>query len=144
MKVEDCKTLLDYWLFNIVNMDKMKTTMPFIEKDPALKHMSDISYYFSMPYLEQQSYFHEIDAKITYKNMIAKKMDKMRAVATAEGHAEGERQKAIEIARNLKNAGIDLPSHRPKHRSFRNRNLQSLTPPTQNKAVLLCGFVFLT
>ena len=72
--------------------------MHFIEKDPALKHMSDISFYFSMPYQEQQRYFHELDAKITYKNM----MDKKRDTFLAEGRAEGSYKEKLETAQKMK------------------------------------------
>lgn len=104
MRVEDCKTELDYWLYNLTNMATMKTTMPFTEKDSAIKHLSDISYYFSMSYQEQQRYFHERDAEITYNNMMNKKRDTF----LAEGRAEGEKLKAIETAKKMKEKNMSI------------------------------------
>ena len=85
-------------------MATMKTTMPFTEKDSAIKHLSDISYYFSMSYQEQQRYFHERDAEITYNNMMNKKRDTF----LAEGRAEGEKLKAIETAKKMKEKNMSI------------------------------------
>ena len=135
LKVEDCKTELDYWLYNLANMSTMKTTMPFIEKDPAIKHMSDISYYFSMPYQEQQKYFHELDAKITYKNMMDKKIDTSRAEGRAKGLAEGIKEgsykEKLETAQKMKqdNLPVELII---KYTGLTREEIDAIPVPPQN------------
>jgi hypothetical protein len=113
----------------------MKTTMPFIEKDPAIKHMSDISYYFSMPYQEQQKYFHELDAKITYKNMMDKKIDTSRAEGRAKGLAEGIKEgsykEKLETAQKMKqdNLPVELII---KYTGLTREEIDAIPVPPQN------------
>ena len=48
MKLEDCKTKFDYWLYNISNMKSMETTMPFMTEDKGLAMMNDVARFNNM------------------------------------------------------------------------------------------------
>ena len=96
LKIQDCKTKLDYWLYNLANMDTMKTVMPFIEEEPTLERLSNIAQFVNMPLLEQEKYIREIDDVITYNNVLRKKEDEFFSKGIkkgrAEGRAEGEKE----------------------------------------------------
>ena len=87
MKIQDCKTKLDCWLYNLTNMSTMKKEMPFIEDEPVLERLSNIAQFVNMSLIEQEKYIHEIDDVITYNNMLRKKED--------ESFTKGEKPKAV-------------------------------------------------
>ena len=131
-KPEDCKTKLDYWLYNIANMDKMRTTMPFIDRSEALARFNDLARFHALSASEQERYMKEYDDCVVWEDVInlrfKEAVDKGtkagekrgyrkgraegRAVGLAEGRAEGraegEKQTMITIARRMKQRGNSL------------------------------------
>lgn len=104
-KPEDCKKLLDCWLFNISNMDKMNTTMPFITKSAGLSRLNELGRFHAMSQKEQDRYIKEnFDDVVVIKDVIKVKMQESRE----EGRAEGERAKSLETAAKMKLRGYSV------------------------------------
>lgn len=104
-KPEDCKKLLDCWLFNISNMDKMNTTMPFINKSAGLSRLNELGRFHAMSQKEQDRYIKEnFDDVVVIKDVIKVKMQESRE----EGRAEGERAKSLETAAKMKLRGYSI------------------------------------
>lgn len=104
-KPEDCKKLLDCWLFNISNMDKMNTTMPFITKSAGLSRLNELGRFHAMSQKEQDRYIKEnFDDVVVIKDVIKVKMQESRE----EGRAEGERAKSLETAAKMKLRGYSI------------------------------------
>ena len=101
-KEKQCKTSLDYWLFNLANMDKMKTTMPFTDKSAGLFRLNELAQYHSLSYADQERYLKEYDDYVVYNDVMNLKEN--------EGEVRGEQKAKCQIAYKLKMKGnsIDL------------------------------------
>ena len=108
-KEKQCKTSLDYWLFNLANMDKMKTTMPFTDKNAGLFRLNELAKYHSLSYADQERYLKEYDDYVVYNDVMNLKISEGEARGEArgrtEGRAEGGRQMQTNIAYKLKMKG---------------------------------------
>ena len=114
----DCTTQIDYWLYNITNLETMTKNIPFQHEQPIFGKVGNIAELIHMTAEERQKYNISID---TYRTNLAV-MQNERAEGWAEGHAEGraegraegeaidmqkgERQKALSIAQSLKAIGM--------------------------------------
>ena len=87
-KVENCKNDLDYWLYNIANMDKMKKTLQFQDKTPALARLGEIASYHALTPEEQERYLKEFDDDVVLKDVLDVKIKE----ATAKGEKRGEKR----------------------------------------------------
>ena len=99
-KEKNCKTSLDYWLFNLANMDKMKTTMPFTEKSAGLFRLNELAKYHSLSYADQERYLKEYDDYVVYNDVMNLKEN--------EGEARGEQKAKCQIAYKLKMKGNSI------------------------------------
>ena len=94
MKEEDCKTRIDYWLYNITNLQTMTTNIPFQQQQPAFKKVGNIAELVRMIPEELKQYNISIESYRTILSI----MKNERAEGISEGSAEGkaeEREKAI-------------------------------------------------
>ncbi len=93
---EECKTQMDYWLYNLANMETMQTDLKFKDKQPAFDKMQKLSELSSMTKAESDQYFWEQDYYRTIKN--------------AEGYEYelGEKQGKLSVARKMKLKGYDV------------------------------------
>ncbi len=109
IKPEDCKTKLDYWLYNIANMDKMKTTMPFTDRSEAIARFNDLARFHALPVKEQDRYMREYDDCVVIEDVINLRINEAvnKAIAKTEKRIEKREKKkaAIEIAYKLKSKG---------------------------------------
>ena len=109
IKPEDCKTKLDYWLYNIANMDKMKTTMPFTDRSEAIARFNDLARFHALPVKEQDRYIREYDDCVVIEDVINLRINEAvnKAIAKTEKRIEKREKKkaAIEIAYKLKSKG---------------------------------------
>ncbi|MBQ4408697.1 MAG: PD-(D/E)XK nuclease family transposase [Bacteroidales bacterium] len=104
-KPEDCKQLLDCWLFNISNMDTMNTTMPFVTKSAGLSRLNEVGRFFAMSQKEQDRYIKEnFDDVVVFKDVVNVKVQESRA----EGRAEGRAEQASETAYQMKVDGMPI------------------------------------
>lgn len=122
MKLENCKTELDYWLYNIANMDKMKASIQFMDKTPALSRLGEIARYHVLTRAEQEKYMKEYDDYVVLKDAMNVKyqegaekgekrgekrgFQKGMAQGMAQGIAQGEREAHLSIARQMKEHGM--------------------------------------
>lgn len=93
---------IEYWLYNLVNMETMTTALPFQSQQPIFEKVGGISELVHMSEEERVKYNISLD---TYRTNLSV-MKNERAEGRAEGFAEGERAKAIAIAKSLKELGI--------------------------------------
>lgn len=100
MKESDCKTYIDYWLYNLANMETMTTAIPFQTERPIFSKVGNISELVNMTEQEREMYNISLDSYRT--NLSVMKNER------AEGRAEGREEKAIEVARNLKSLNIPV------------------------------------
>lgn len=93
-KAEDCKTKIDYWLYNLTNLETMTTTIPFQAQQPIFAKVGNIAELVNMTPEERRKYNISIDSYRT--NLSVMKNER------AEGMAEG----VILVAHKLKSMGI--------------------------------------
>lgn len=96
MQESDCKTYIDYWLYNLANMETMTTAIPFQAERPIFSKVGNISELVNMTEQEREMYNISLDSYRT--NLSVMKNER----------AEGREEKAIEMARNLKSLNIPI------------------------------------
>lgn len=125
MREEDCKTQIDYWLYNIANLETMTTNIPFQQQQPVFEKVGNIAELVRMTPDELKLYNISIDTYRTNLSImrneraeglaegLAEGMKRGRAEGLAEGMAKGmekERAKAesekLDIARQLLGTGM--------------------------------------
>ena len=102
MSESDCKTKIDYWLYNITNLETMKSSVPFQSQQPVFGRAGHIAELVRMTPQELKQYNISID---TYRSNLAV-MKNERREGYEEGRAEGRTEGALLIARNLKQMGL--------------------------------------
>ena len=123
IREENCKTKIDYWLYNIANLETMTTNIPFQQQQPVFGKVGNIAELVRMTPDELKLYNISIDTYRTNLSIMrneraegmaegmVKGMEKGRAEGMAEGMAK-ERAKAesekLESARQL--LGMGLPA----------------------------------
>ena len=110
MSESDCKTKVDYWLYNITNLETMTSSVPFQSQQPVFGRVGNIAELVRMTPQELKQYNISID---TYRSNLAvmknerrEGYEEGRAEGLAEGRAEGRAEGALLIAQNLKNMGF--------------------------------------
>ena len=101
---EDCKTNIDYWLYNLANMETMTTAIPFQAQRPIFKKVGDISELINMNEQEREMYNISLDSYRTNLSV----MKNERAEGIAEGMEKGLAKRSVEIARAMKNDGMSI------------------------------------
>jgi len=96
-------TELDKWLYVLKNMSKMDE-IPVCLQQPIFKKLFNIAEYINLTKEEQMSYDQDLKNKWDNYSALAYREKKGRE----EGIEEGERRKAISIARELKKMGLPL------------------------------------
>lgn len=102
---EDCKTKIDYWLYNLTHMETMTQNIPFQAQQPVFSKVGNISELIHMTAEERAKYNISIDSYRTnlsvMKNERAEGRAEGMAKGRAEGRAEGERNRAIQSAMKM-------------------------------------------
>ena len=110
MKEEECTRPIDYWLYNLSNMETMTTSMPFQAQRPIFGKVGNIAELINMNEEERQKYNISIDSYRSNLSAMKNERDEGRKEGLAKGRAEGfEKGLAagrIEIARNMKQMGV--------------------------------------
>ena len=68
MSESDCKTKIDYWLYNITNLETMKSSVPFQSQQPVFGRVGNIAELVRMTPQELKQYNISID---TYRSNLA-------------------------------------------------------------------------
>ena len=116
MKEEDCKTRIDYWLYNITNLETMTTNIPFQQQQPAFKKVGNIAELVRMTPEELKQYNIGIDSYRTNLSVmkneraegIAEGLAKGLAKGRAEGRAEGIAEGLAKAAKRMLAIGIPV------------------------------------
>ena len=119
IREEDCKTQIDYWLYNIANLETMTTNIPFQQQQPVFGKVGNIAELVRMTPDELKLYNISIDTYRTNLSIMrneraegmaegmVKGMEKGRAEGMAKERAKAESEK-LESARQL--LGMGLPA----------------------------------
>lgn len=89
------KSQIEYWLYNLVNMESMTEVLPFQTQQPIFSKMGSISELSHMNSEERRKYFNSLNKYRTNLSVMEFAIE------------EGQQKKVIEIARNAKNMGIE-------------------------------------
>ena len=100
MREEDCKTRMDYWLYNLSDMENMTTQIPFQQQQPVFGRVGSIAELVSMTPEERGKYNISID---TYRTSLAVMQNERE-----EGRAEGRAENRAEVALKMKADGMPL------------------------------------
>lgn len=101
---EDCKDEIEYWIYNIYNLENMTTALPFQTQQPAFARMGELANFANMSFEQQQSYMRSLD---TYRTVVAAEEFTFNK-GREEGRAEGETSKAFAIARKMLSKGFSV------------------------------------
>ncbi|MCQ2335786.1 MAG: Rpn family recombination-promoting nuclease/putative transposase [Paludibacteraceae bacterium] len=103
MPQENCKTRIDYWLYNLANMETMKTDLKFKDKQPAFNVMERLSELSKLSREDSDKYFYELDYYRTIKNAEGYEYE----LGEKKGRDEGLKQGKLSVAKNMKQEGLD-------------------------------------
>ena len=102
MKEDDCKTRIDYWLYNLSNMETMTTQIPFQQQQPIFNKVGTIAELAHMTPEERIKYNISIDSFRTNLSVLKNERAEGRAEGIEEGMVKGQKI----AAKNLKQMGI--------------------------------------
>ena len=97
---EDCTTKIDYWLYNLVNMESMTMNIPFQTQQPIFTKVGGIAELIHMSAEERSRYNISLDSYRT--NLSAMKNER------AEGIEEGIAKGILTTDMKLKSMGMDI------------------------------------
>ncbi|MBQ0081241.1 MAG: PD-(D/E)XK nuclease family transposase, partial [Alistipes sp.] len=105
------KSQIEYWLYNLVNMESMTKALPFQKEQPVFSKMGGISELSHMNSEERRKYFYSLNKYRTNLSVmeyaIKEGLEEGLEKGLKEGLEKGTQKKAIEIARNAKNMGME-------------------------------------
>ncbi len=100
MREQDCKDALDYWSYNLYNMETMNTQLSFTDQKPIFMKMAEIASYPNMNPEQQRIY---MDSLNNYRTvMAAKEYDFGR------GMEKGIEKEKNSNAKSMKALGLDF------------------------------------
>ena len=91
------KSQIEYWLYNLVNMESMTEALPFQTQQPIFSKMGGISELSHMDSEERRKYFNSLNKYRTNLSVMQNEHD--------EGFTEGRNERTIEIARLMLQEG---------------------------------------
>ncbi|MBQ3610442.1 MAG: PD-(D/E)XK nuclease family transposase, partial [Bacteroidaceae bacterium] len=106
MKSEaDCDSFLEYWIYNLVNMNKLKE-ISFKDRKAIFGRLEKLASQANLT--EEERWRLEEDWKNynDFFNTLDFAKEEGRAEGLEKGIAEGEQRKRLEIAKNLKSMGL--------------------------------------
>lgn len=103
-KEEECITKIDYWLYNLVNMEIMTQQLPFQNQQPIFDKVGSIAELVKMTEEERMRYNVSLDSFRTNLSV----MKNERAEGVAEGYEKGIAEGLMKAAARMKSAGFDI------------------------------------
>ncbi len=85
------RSKIEYWLYNLVNMENMNTPLPYQEEQPVFNKMAGLADLLNLSEEERDKYFSSLDAYRTHISVLKNE----RAEGVEEGYIKG-RKKGIE------------------------------------------------
>lgn len=103
---EDCKDIMDYWSYNLYNMEAMNTQLAFTDKRPIFMRMAEVANFPSLDSEQQRLYMQSLNNYRTV--MAAKKYDFTRGEESGfeKGRAEGRTEGIMQSARLMLSSGM--------------------------------------
>lgn len=89
MEETDCKTRIDYWLYNLTNLENMTSQIPFQQQQPIFGRVGNIAELVHMNAEERAKYNISIDSYRSNLSAWKYGQEEARAEGLAEGRAEG-------------------------------------------------------
>ena len=108
MKEEDCKTRIDYWLYNITNLETMTTNIPFQQQQPVFEKVGNIAELVRMTPDELKQYNISIDSYRTNLSVMKNERAEGIAEGMAKGMAEGMAKGMAKAAKRMLDIGIPV------------------------------------
>lgn len=120
MKESDCEKDIDKWIYNLTNMPEMKTQLAFTNEIPLFMRLEEIASYSQLTPQQQIQYDDSFNnylavlgneaynKRVGYEHGMKDGMEKGMKQGMEKGRAEGAKVASISIARNFKNAGLDI------------------------------------
>ena len=109
---DDCKTKIDYWLYNLVNMETMNRNIPFQSQQPIFGKVGGIAELVHMTAEERSRYNISLDSYRTnlsaMKNERAEGRKEGEAIGMQKGRAEGHTEAILSTAKKMKGMGLEL------------------------------------
>jgi len=90
------KSQIEYWLYNLANMESMTEALPFQTQQPIFSKMGGISELSHMSSEERRKYFNSLNKYRTNLSVVENAID------------EGRNERTIEIAANLKSLDVSI------------------------------------
>lgn len=106
--VADCKNFIDYWMFNLANMETMTTEMPFQKERPIFEKVGTISQIVNMSAEELAIYNVSLDTYRTNLSAMKNERKEGREEGRKEGRKEGREEKSFETARLMLQKGESI------------------------------------
>jgi len=110
MKIEDCTTKSDYWLYNFANMGTMDN-IAFKDKDTDFVYLSDLAEFRAMTIPEQDRYIRTIDQEVVYNNVLDRRYRFGYADGEEKGIAKGRAEGIVEGMAQGMAQGIKRKEH---------------------------------
>jgi len=121
---EYAKDKIEYWLYNLVNMETMNRPLPFQAQQPIFSKMADISRFIHLSEEERRKYNISVDTLRTHLSVMENERDEGLAEGMKrgkkegllegmkrgrkEGIKEGKRENSLLIAQNMKKEGLPV------------------------------------
>ena len=102
----ELETQKDKWLFFLKNLESFED-IPAILREPVFEKAFATAEYVNYPPALQAAYQNDLKAYRDNVNVLETARIEGEAIGEAKGRAEGESQKALEIARSMKSEGCD-------------------------------------
>ena len=102
-EADECENIFERIIFVLKNMDILQR-MPWVAQDTVFKRLSDIAEVASLDKEERRQY----DESLRHYRDTLVVMEGQYLEGEAKGRAEGEKKKALDIARNLKAMGLSI------------------------------------
>lgn len=102
-EADECENIFERIIFVLKNMDILQR-MPWVAQDAVFKRLSEIAEVASLDKEERRQY----DESLRHYRDTLVVMEGQYLEGEAKGRAEGEKKKALDIARNLKAMGLSI------------------------------------
>jgi len=102
------KNRIEYWLYNLVNMETMSRPLPFQAQQPVFGKVEDIARMAHLTEEERIKYNVSIDMIRTHLCVMRNERKEGLAEGMMIGEKRGEKKKAILIAQNMKKKGLPI------------------------------------
>ena len=106
MREQDCKDAMDYWSYNLYNMETMNTQLPFTDQKPIFMKMAEVASYPNMNTEQQRIY---MDSLNNYRTVMAAK-EYVFSRGMKKGMEKGMKKGIIATAKKMKEFGLDTNS----------------------------------